>query len=1142
VNLSATVGARVPGTYTATVPVNSTDGGSGSIAVTFTVSPEPADPALVLSATSATFFAEEAGGDPASQGITISNEGGGGIAALGALSLGATVYGTGSGWLTASRTGTTVTLSPATDSLTAAGGPYTATVPVQSVNGWNQNISVTFTVSSVGDPADLEVSPIAVRMDAVVGGSNPADQIVLLYNGGGDPLGALSVVGITYGSGSGWLSQSLTGSALTLSGNVTGQGAGSYGATVEVSSVNGGNETINVTFEVSGPVLTLSSTSASFSGEEGVTASPGSVTIDVSNTGAGVFSSLGTISLGTITYGGGASGWLTAALAGGDTEVNLSATLGSLSDAVYTATVPVNSTDGESGSITVTFTVSRGSDAPTLSLSAPGVEFTAVLAGSSPSDKTVGLSNSGGGTVGDLGTLGIGTITYGGGSFGWLSTSSLAGSTLTLSPVTGLLATGTHTATVPVESQFGGDESVSVTLEVGSPVLTANTLGLSFTGLKDGAAPGGQTVTFSNTGAGNLSNLGTVTVGTVSYSGVSGWLAGPGSGAAVVGGSLGFSVDQSSLDAGSYTATVPVSSQSGGSVSVTVALSVVRETDEPRLVLSATTQRFDALFGGGNPDSQSILISNGGGGTLGSIQVGPPGYGPGANGWIGYTHSGFTVTVSVIAGGLGEGTYTGTLPVVSSTGGTVTLVITLVVGSPRLTLAPRTVSFGDTVGGAGPNPVTVAMANTGGGNFASLGSVAVGTISYGPGAEGWLEVARPTSESLSVRALTGSLQPQAMPYDALVPVTSSLGGADTVVVSFTVTPGGVLPKLSLSVDSMAFSGIVGGEDPSPQIVSGFNQGGGILGALAVIQILYLDQAQDWLSGSVSGSLLTLQATIAGTPSGTHTARVVVGSDPGGVDTLVAALNLAQPVLSLSSQTVTFSDTVGSPTPLQSLVFISNTGGGNRGNLGLLELGEITYPEGESGWLQTDPTPGAPIGAGGVALSAVAAGLSEGSSIASVPVVSEWGGTDTVAVTFAARKPDRSFDLPTIEFVRDSLVGGNPVAVPLAGDSVVVGVPAGDTAQVGIRVGVRNASETRVTLSGLRVGIPTYSVGQTTGWITGAFLDRTNVTFAEPAELFVAISPAGLPSGRYEGRLVVSSESAGLEEVLPRVLRVILNVG
>jgi hypothetical protein len=191
---------------------------------------------------------------------------------------------------------------------------------------------------------------------------------------------------------------------------------------------------------------------------------------------------------------------------------------------------------------------------------------------------------------------------------------------------------------------------------------------------------------------------------------------------------------------------------------------------------------------------------------------------------------------------------------------------------------------------------------------------------------------------------------------------------------------------------------------------------------------------------------------------------------------------------------------------------------------------------------TDPPPGVTPGSNVVELKASGDALTEGSSVAHMSIGSQWGGIETVTVTFTARKPDRSFDLPTIELVREDLNGGAAELVPIPGDSVVVSSPAGATAQVGLRVGVRNGSETRITLSGLRVGVPTYQAGQPKGWITGAFLDRTTATFSEPAELSIAIDPQGLASGRYEASLVISSESAGLAEVEPRTLRVILEVG
>jgi hypothetical protein len=218
------------------------------------------------------------------------------------------------------------------------------------------------------------------------------------------------------------------------------------------------------------------------------------------------------------------------------------------------------------------------------------------------------------------------------------------------------------------------------------------------------------------------------------------------------------------------------------------------------------------------------------------------------------------------------------------------------------------------------------------------------------------------------------------------------------------------------------------------------------------------------------------------------------------------------------------------------VFVSNTGAGNRASLGPVTLGSVIYRDGAGGWLETTPGGGDAVEGFQIGVRGSAATLSEGTARALIPVVSRWGGADTIAVAFTAREPDRSFDLPTIQLVRDTVVDGAPALVPIPGDSVVV-EEGGDPSSLRIRV--RNGARTRVGLSGLRVGVPSYPEGQPTGWITGAFLDRTSATFDEPAELFVVLDAAGLPPGRHEGRLVISSESAGLEAVAPRVLRVVV---
>ncbi|NJD10138.1 MAG: choice-of-anchor D domain-containing protein [Gemmatimonadetes bacterium] len=1132
--VTPTVGSLAAATYTATVPVNSANGGSASLAVTMVVGA----PNLAVSTSAVSFAGTARGADPDKQVVLLSNAGAGTFASLGTVSLGTITYGAGaSGWLSRTLSSSSLELSAAVGSLGA--GVYTASFAVSSTAGGDETINVTFEVVPEAAPPLLSLAYTQVDFSAVVGSSSPAAKTVGVQNLGSGSLGTISVGTITYGPGaSGWLGASASSSAITLTPSTGSLTAGTYTATVPVNSVNGGSTSVAVTLRVGVPDLTLSTGSVSFAATAGGSA-PASQLVRISNAGAGTCDQLGTITLGSITYGPGASGWLTRNRTGADLQ--LGATSTGLAAGTYSASFSVSSTAGGSENMTVSITIAPTADAPVLALSATTVSFNAVRGAPAPAPVTISISNSGGGSAEALGTLSLGTIVYGSGS-GWLGTPQIVGNVLTLTPVTSGLNEGSYSATVPVRSQSGGNQSLSVTLNVVKPVLTASALSLSFTALAGGSAPGGQNLTLSNTGGGTFADLGTLAVQSVIYgAGATGWLSSPRAATGIASSTVGFEVTPTGLAAGSYSAQVVLSSQYGGNQTVAVTLSIVRETDPARLVLSVPTLRFSALVGGANPEPQAVELANAGGGTLGSITVDNPSYGAGASGWLSASLGGTTVSVRAVTGTLAKGTYTASIPINSTGGGAARLDVTFVVGSPRITLTPRTVSFADTLGGAGPAPATVNVANTGGGTMESLGTISVLPPVYAGDVTGWLGAARDgTSGSITLTATTAGLAARPTPYEARVLVNSTYGGQDTVAVAFTVAPGGAPPRLSLSLDTLAFAGLIGQPNPAPQEVVGFNSGGGSLGALGITGIQYAGSATGWLTISIEGLRLIMTPVAASLAAGQYRARVVVASANGGSDSLQVVLDLGQPVLRLSTRAITFSDTVGSREILRSQVFLSNTGAGTRTDLGRIELGTVSYSAGATGWLSTTPLPGQTVDGFLASVETKAANVPEGTFVAKLPFRSQWGGTDTLAVTLSARRPDRSFDLPTIELVRTTVVNGAPVTQKLAGDSAVVTATARSAAQVALRIGVRNAADTRLTLSGLRVGMPTYTSGKS-GWISGAFLDKTSATLASPAELFVAIEPATLDPGRYEAQLVVRSEAAGLAQVAPVTLRVVLVV-
>jgi hypothetical protein len=105
------------------------------------------------------------------------------------------------------------------------------------------------------------------------------------------------------------------------------------------------------------PGIGLAATSVQFGAEVG-TGNPSAQTLNITNSGTGTLSGL---SLGTITYGTGASGWLGATLSASTAPatITLNATIGSLAQGSYSATVPITASGAGNSpaSLKVTFVV-----------------------------------------------------------------------------------------------------------------------------------------------------------------------------------------------------------------------------------------------------------------------------------------------------------------------------------------------------------------------------------------------------------------------------------------------------------------------------------------------------------------------------------------------------------------------------------------------------------------------------------------------------------------------------------------------------------------------------------------------------------------------------------------------------------------
>jgi len=573
-----------PGTYVAHVPVGSTVGGvlPQDVVATLTVDSVPK---IVLSPGNVSIAVAQGGPNPAPQFVDVDN---GGSGVLSGLAVGAVSYGPGAtGWLGASLNPAVApaTLTVQATSTGLAIGTYTARVPISSTLAGvaPETLTVSLGVSTLATPPSVVVSPHTIAVSATAGGANPPAQVVAVSNGGGGTLSGLATSGISYLTApGGWLTVSMT--QTTAPANVTVQAttgtlpAGTHTARVPVtSSLPGAKpDTFFVNFTVAAapvpPAIGLAPNTVTFTANAGGV-SPGAVTAQVTNAGGG---SLALLSLGSITYGIGASGWLNASLSNttAPATITLTPTLGALGIGTYTATVPVQS--GVVGvvpvNLAVTFQVVGPPVPPSIGYSPTSVSFNAQGGGANPAAKTITITNAGGST---LTGLALGSVAYGSGQpLGWLGAvmaGTTAPTTITLSPTTGTLAPGTYTATVPITSAVANNSprTVSVSFTVTAPpsmVLAPSTV--PFTGTTGQPNPTPATVSITNGGAGTLTGL---AASAVSYGAgqPTGWLTRSLSGTSSPA-TLVLTAATGSLPAGSYSATTTVSTATPGVAAKTV--------------------------------------------------------------------------------------------------------------------------------------------------------------------------------------------------------------------------------------------------------------------------------------------------------------------------------------------------------------------------------------------------------------------------------------------------------------------------------------------------------------------------------------------------------------------------------------------
>ncbi len=637
-----------------------------------------APPAIGLASSAVSFTARAGSTNPAAQTVAITN---GGPGTLQGIAVSDVQYASGqpAGWLTATVSGASASVTQTSSLQLAAAvaglnpGAYTATVVISASGASNspQSVAVSFTVTA---RPTIELSATSAVFSAVSGAANPAPTIVNVTSA--VPAQATGLVAsIVYNepAQSGWLTATLNGSTtpatLTLQAAAGARPAGTYSATVTVSSPDASNSPrqVPVTFAIApAPRIDLNTAALAFGAALGA-GNPAAQLVQITNGGGGTLSALAA----SIQYTTGA-GWLTATLnaTANAGTVTVTPAIAGLAAGTYTANVRITAAGASNSPRDVAVTLIISSQ-PTIAVAPTSLTFTS--SGPAPAAQLLTISNSGGGTLAGLTASAQYT-----GTAGWLTlTLNTAGAspTLTVQPSTTGLAAGTYSATVNIASPGASNTplAVPVSLTVTTPpsiVLSASSR--TFSAVIGEADPFTQAVTITNGGGGVLNGLSTNIV----YAVGSGWLTAT-LNTTTATATLTLGAARGALSVGTYSATVnvtsPVASNSPRAITVTFTVT------QPTIVLGNSAPSFSKASGTGAAPALAIPITNGGGGDLTGLTAQIISYaGPVPNtGWLTATLNGTaaptTVTLTANAGTPGAprapGTYTATVRIASPVAG-----------------------------------------------------------------------------------------------------------------------------------------------------------------------------------------------------------------------------------------------------------------------------------------------------------------------------------------------------------------------------------------------------------------------------------------------------------------------------------------
>ena len=785
-----------PSTYTGTITITPTSGGSTAPAIVQVTLVVSAAPQLTVTPSSLSFNYQVGGtNNVTTQAIQLLA----GTQDVAFAFTGDSALSTSqpSGTVKAGQTlAVNVTITPPA-SCTPTASPCHYTL-VLNTAGPAQNIPVTLTVST--NPL-LNVSTAPISFAYQVGTAPPA--AVSVTPGSTGTALPYTVTAATTSGGS-WLTvtptSGTTPTPVSIGVNPTTLGPGTYNGTVSFAAGGVTQQSISVTLTVTNnPMLVAGASSLWFAYQIGQ-ASPAPQTVALTSSNGAPLS----YSASTTTP------WLILTGQTGGVTNNLftvSANTYGLTANTYTGQITITATNQQTGAaltaVNIPVTLYVSTNAQLLVTPSQPVVFTAqAYSGQSAALQSVTLASTstdvlslvwGQPTVPWLGVYGAPAATPGTVGLQATPPASLAPGTYTGSV--------TVTATGPSGAVLDSPVTIPVVLQLTSGTIAVTPASLSFSESIGGSAPAAQAVTVS-------SNVPGLTFIPSAFDGGLGWLSVPSS-TGTTNGSFNVSVDGSKLTTGTYQGKVIVlSSFAAGSP---VVIPVTFTVTPGAISAPTTTLAFTQVRGGAAPAAQNVAVV----GSPVPLNFTVAASTTDGNAWLtatpqtGTTPATLQIGLSAVAGTLAAGAYNGTVTITSpgAGGSPINIPVTLnVMAAQPFTVSPTTLSFSYTVGTTAPPAQSFQLSSGGAAPF----SVTT------PSSATWLQVS-PTSgttpATLSVSVNTQGLA--AGNYTAMITIASpnsATAAAASVTVNLTVLQITVKPVSITNAASYAAGVVSPGEN------------------------------------------------------------------------------------------------------------------------------------------------------------------------------------------------------------------------------------------------------------------------------------------------------------------------------------------